>query len=222
MSKKQTIIKSLLAQRLLPLFFYGDADVSIRITKTLYNAGVRVLEYTNRGDNALKNFMTLKKLRDDQLPGMYIGIGTIKSTEEAEDFIAAGADFIVSPIINPEVAELANEHDIFHIPGCMTPSEIYTAQKHGAAIIKIFPANLLGPEFLTSIKDLFRGQLFIPTGGVELEQHNIDAWFNAGVCAVGIGSKLISKQVLDEQLYDQLHSDTLKALELVNAAKLNY
>jgi 2-dehydro-3-deoxyphosphogluconate aldolase/(4S)-4-hydroxy-2-oxoglutarate aldolase len=99
----------------------------------------------------------------------------------------------------------------------MTPSEIYTAQKNGADLIKIFPANILGPAFISSVKELFPGQLFIPTGGVELNADNISAWFHAGVCAVGMGSKLISKDVLEKKLYDQLYEDTVKAIELVQS-----
>ena len=217
MSNKQAVVDGILTQRMLPLFFYKDSEVSIQVTRTLYKAGVRVLEYTNRGEAALKNFKALKKLQQDEMPDLHLGIGTIKTTKEAVDFIAAGADFIVSPIINPEVAKITNEQDMLWIPGCMTPTEIHFAQHHGAAIIKIFPANILGPEFIASIRELFRGQLFIPTGGVELDSENIKTWFKAGVCAVGMGSKMISGHVLDQQLYEQLYTNTLKALELVKS-----
>jgi 2-dehydro-3-deoxyphosphogluconate aldolase / (4S)-4-hydroxy-2-oxoglutarate aldolase len=217
MNNKQKVVESILKQRMLPLYFYEDTEISLQITKTLYKAGVRVLEYTNRGDAALKNFSALKALQLSEMPDLHLGIGTIKTAKEAEDFIAAGADFIVSPIINPDVALISNENGLLWIPGCMTPTEIYTAQQHDAAIIKIFPANILGPEFISSIRDLFRGQLFIPTGGVELEKENIDAWFKAGVCAVGMGSKLISRKILDEQLYEQLYTNTLKTIELVQS-----
>jgi 2-dehydro-3-deoxyphosphogluconate aldolase/(4S)-4-hydroxy-2-oxoglutarate aldolase len=219
MSNKQAVIDSILAQRMLPLFFYENTEVSLQITRTLYSAGIRVLEYTNRGEAALENFKALKKLQQREMPGMHLGIGTIKTAKEAEDFIAAGADFIVAPIMNPEVAELTDKNDMLWIPGCMTPTEIFTAQTNGAAIIKIFPANILGPEFISSIRELFRGQLFIPTGGVEIESDNINKWFKAGVCAVGMGSKLISKKVLDQQLYDNLYNDTLKAIQLVQSVK---
>ena len=148
---------------------------------------------------------------------MYLGIGTIKTFAEADAFINAGADFIVAPVVNPEVGQLAKLHHLLWIPGCMTPTEIHLAQQHGADIIKIFPANILGPEYISSIRDLFRGQLFIPTGGVEIEIENLKAWFRAGVCAVGMGSKMISKQVLEEQRYDQLYADTAHAIELVNS-----
>lgn len=204
---------------MLPLFFYEDAEVSTEITRTLYKAGVRVFEYTNRGKAALDNFKVLKALQRAEMPDLHLGIGTIKSLREAEDFIAAGADFLVAPIINPEVANIAKKHNLLWIPGCMTPTEIYTAQCYDAPLIKLFPANILGPAFLSSIKELFPGQLFMPTGGVELEQQNIATWFHAGVCAVGMGSKLISKKVLEQKQYDQLFQDTQTALQLVQSAK---
>lgn len=219
MSKKETALSAILAQGTLPLFYYPDAEVSLQVTRTLYKAGVRVFEYTNRGAAALANFKILKEAQQNEMPDLHLGIGTIKSAEEAEAFIAAGADFIVSPIINPAVGKIAAEHQLLWIPGCMTPTEIYTAQQHGAALIKIFPANIVGPEFVSSIRDLFAGQLFIPTGGVDLNTNSISAWFKAGVCAVGMGSKLISKNVLENKLYDQLYSDTITLLEMVQASK---
>lgn len=218
MKIKKAVLNSILAQGMLPLFYYDDAEVSLQITKTLYKAGIRVFEYTNRGKQALENFKVLKKAQAKEFPDLYLGIGTIKNVSEAEAFVDAGADFIVSPIINPEVAKTASKNKLLWIPGCMTPTEIYAAQKQGADLIKIFPANILGPEFVSSIKDLFPGQLFIPTGGVDLTSKSISSWFHAGVCAVGMGSKLISKNVLDNRLYDQLFADTEKALELVKAA----
>lgn len=219
MSKKETVLNAILSQGTLPLFFYEDATVSLEITRTLYKAGIRVFEYTNRGAAALSNFKILKKAQQEEMPDLQLGIGTIKSVAEAEAFISAGADFIVSPIVNPEVGKIATQHNLLWIPGCMTPTEIYTAQQHQAALIKIFPANILGPEFVSSIRDLFLGQLFIPTGGVDLNIDSITAWFKAGVCAVGMGSKLISKNVLEKQLYDQLYNDAVKLLEIVRSSR---
>lgn len=219
MKYRKAVLNSILTQGMLPLFYCDDADISLQTAKTLYKAGVRALEYTNRGEHALENFKVLKKARKKEMPELYLGIGTIKSGSEAENFIDAGADFIVSPIVNSEVAKVAHKHELLWIPGCMTPTEIYAAQKHGAELIKIFPANILGAAFVSSIRDLFPGQLFVPTGGVELEQRNISEWFNAGVCAVGFGSKLITKTVLEQQLYDQLYADTLKAFELIKSAR---
>jgi len=219
MKQKKAVLNSILAQGMLPLYYYDDADISLQVAKTLYKAGVRALEYTNRGGHALENFKVLKKARKREMPGLYLGIGTIKNSSEAEDFVDAGADFIVSPIVNSEVAKVAHKHELLWIPGCMTPTEIYAAQKHDAELIKIFPANILGPAFISSIRDLFPGQLFVPTGGVELDQKNISEWFKAGVCAVGFGSKLITKDVLEKKLYEQLYADTLKAFELIKSAR---
>jgi 2-dehydro-3-deoxyphosphogluconate aldolase/(4S)-4-hydroxy-2-oxoglutarate aldolase len=203
----------------LPLFFYEDADVSVEVIRTLYKAGVRVLEYTNRGKEALDNLKIISKVIKAEMPDMNLGIGTIKTEAEAEAFVAAGADFIVSPIIDAAVAKVADKYKMLYIPGCMTPTEIHQAQQHKAMLIKIFPANILGPAFVSSIRELFQGQLFIPTGGVEIEADNISGWFRAGVCAVGMGSKLISKNVLDNKLYSQLYNDTVKALQLVQLSK---
>jgi len=158
----------------------------------------------------------MKKTFAAEAPDLYLGIGTIKTADEAKAFIEAGADFIVAPIVNPEVAAVAAKTDMLWIPGCMTPTEIHQAQQLQAAVIKIFPANVLGPEFVGSIRELFPGQLFIPTGGVELNKANIDAWFKAGVCAVGMGSKLISKDILKNKQYDVLYKHTVTALELVS------
>jgi 2-dehydro-3-deoxyphosphogluconate aldolase/(4S)-4-hydroxy-2-oxoglutarate aldolase len=219
MKTKQEVLDSIVAQGMLPLFFYKDAEVSVEITRTLYKAGVRVFEYTNRGEAALENFKKLKEVQQNEMPDLHLGIGTIKSVHEADAFINAGADFLVSPIVNPEVAKMAHDRNMLWIPGCMTPTEIYTAQSNDAALIKLFPANILGPAFLTSIKELFRDQLFMPTGGVELEAGNISTWFKAGVCAVGMGSKLISKEVLEGKLYDQLFTDTQTAINLVQTSR---
>jgi len=116
------------------------------------------------------------------------------------------------------VAKVAHKHKLLWIPGCMTPTEIYAAQKHGAELVKVFPANILGPAFISSIKELFPGLLFMPSGGVEIEPDNINAWFHAGVAVVALGGKLISKDVLDNRQYDKLFADTEKALELVKTA----
>lgn len=219
MSDKQRVIDTIVNQGLLPLFFYENPEVSLEIIKTLYRAGIRTLEYTNRGPAALENFRFFKKALAPDYPDLQLGIGTIKTPAEAEAFIQAGADYIIAPIVNPAVARVTSEAGLLWVPGCMTPSEIFLAQENQAALIKIFPANIVGPNFISSIKELFPGQLFMPTGGVEIELENLRNWFKAGVCAVGMGSKLISKEVLVQKQYDALYSQTVRALELVKASK---
>jgi len=218
MKIKKAVLNSILTQGMMPLFFYEDVEVSLQIIRTLYNAGIRVMEYTNRAKPAYDNYKVIRKAVDKEMGDLYLGIGTIKNVSEAEAFVDAGADFIVAPTINPEVAKVAHKHKLLWIPGCMTPTEIYAAQKSGAELIKIFPANVLGPSFISSVKEIFPGLLFMPTGGVEMKPDNINAWFHAGVSAVGIGSKLISKDILNNRLYDQLYTDTVNAIELVKTA----
>jgi 2-dehydro-3-deoxyphosphogluconate aldolase/(4S)-4-hydroxy-2-oxoglutarate aldolase len=218
MHKKEQAISLLLEQKLLPLYYHDSADVSKSILQALYNAGVRTLEYTNRGDRALDNFRVLKSLAVASMPGLQLGIGTIKNPAQAKAYLDAGADFIVCPSMNAAVAETVKEAGLLWIPGCMTPTEIAAAEEAGATIVKIFPGNILGPSYISAIKDLFPGLRFMPTGGVEAEEGNLEEWFKAGVVAVGMGSKLISKEVVQQQDYEGLKRATEKALALVKTA----
>jgi 2-dehydro-3-deoxyphosphogluconate aldolase/(4S)-4-hydroxy-2-oxoglutarate aldolase len=219
MKNKQAVLDSILKQGMLPLFFYENAEVSLQVVRTLYKAGVRVMEYTNRAKEAYENFVALKVAQESEMPDLYLGIGTIKTREDAIKYVNAGADFIVAPTVNADVAEVTNQHGGLWIPGCMTPTEIHLAQQNGAALIKIFPANVLGPGYITAVSDVFRGQLFMPTGGVELNQDNISGWFKAGVAAVGMGSKLITKEILQNKLYDQLYINTVNTLQLIQSSR---
>lgn len=212
---REDILADLLEQGLLPLFYLDSKEESAEILQALYRAGIRVFEYTNRGHAALENFKHLIELKNSAMPDLQLGIGTIKSLQDAELFIEAGADFLVSPIINPEVGILARKAGLLWISGCMTPTEIDLAQQHGALLIKIFPANILGPEYIASIRELFPGQHFIPTGGVDLTAENIGAWFKAGVSAVGMGSKLISKTLIRDKAYTELQKNTEAVLQTI-------
>jgi 2-dehydro-3-deoxyphosphogluconate aldolase/(4S)-4-hydroxy-2-oxoglutarate aldolase len=221
MKAKKDSLKTITDQGLLPLFFYEDADVSLEIIRTLYRAGVRVIEYTNRGTAALENFKLLIETADREMPELHLGIGTIKNTKEASDFMDAGAHFIVCPVIDTKVGELVHEAGGLWIPGCFSPTEINIAYQHNAGLIKLFPANLLGPAFVAAVKDLFPGQLFIPTGGVEIEAANISEWFKSGVCGVGMGSKLISKDILKNKDYNTLFDLTQKTLKIISETRPN-
>ncbi len=215
MSDQKTILRSILFKGVLPLFYCHSETVSLHVVRTLHKAGIRAVEYTNRGVAALDNFTAMKKTLAKELPDLYLGIGTVKTVEEAEAFVQAGADFIVSPIVNPAVAAVAKKAGLLWIPGCMTPTEIFQAQQLKAPLIKLFPANILGPEFVGSIRSLFLHQLFIPTGGVEIEEDNIRKWFKSGVSAVGMGSRLITEEIMIDGNYDLLYENTLLALKIV-------
>ncbi len=218
--KNKSVFNLIISNSILPLYYCHSKTVSLDIARVLYKAGIRVIEYTNRGSAALENFTAMKKELASELPDLYLGIGTVKSKEDAEDYVKAGADFIVSPIVNPAVAAVAKEAGLLWIPGCMTPTEIFQAQELGATLIKLFPANILGPEFLRSIRGLFRLQLkFIPTGGVEIDEENIREWFQAGVMSVGMGSKLITEDVIIHGDYDQLYERTLEVMAMIRKIK---
>jgi len=219
MSKQQAIIEQILQQKMLPLYFHPDQEVSINILKALYAAGIKAVEYTNRGKEALDNFKALRKLVNDSMPGMQLGIGTVKTTDDATNYIKAGADFIISPVVYPPVARVVEEAGLLWIPGCLTPTEVFTAEMNGAKMVKIFPGSAVGPSYISAIKELFPGLLFMPTGGVDTTAENIKAWFDNGVCAVGMGSKLISKSILQNKAYDQLTAQTKQVLEIINTIK---
>ena len=219
MDNRSTLLQLIPEQGILPLFFYKDAEVSLAILKALYNAGIRTVEYTNRGGAALENFKQMRALVDSELKGMYLGIGTIKNGDMAQQFIDAGADYIICPGLVESVAEVADKNNMLWIPGCMTPTEIIKAETMGAKMIKLFPGNLLGPAFLQGIKELFPELLFMPTGGVEVSEENLKGWFNAGVCAVGMGSKLITKAIMENKQYDELVTQTKKAMALAKSCK---
>lgn len=219
MSKTQKITDAIVAQGILPLYFNSSEEVSLEVLKAIYRAGIRATEYTNRGDAALANFKKMVALRNAEMPDLLLGVGTIKNMQHAKDYMAAGADFLVSPGYVPDVAAYCVANDIFFGPGCMTPGEIIAAENAGIKFIKIFPGNILGIEFLTTIKDIFPKLLFMPTGGVDTTKENIEAWFKAGVCAVGMGSKLVSKKLMEAKDYATIESETKKVLELIQSIK---
>ncbi len=219
MSLKDELLDLLPAQGVLPLYFYKDEEVSLEVLRTLYRCGIKAVEYTNRGEAAFANFSKMVALCNSEMPEMRLGIGTIKNGEAAKKYIDAGAHFIVSPGLVEDVAAIADEHNLLWVPGCMTPTEIIRAENLGAKIIKLFPGNLLGPSFLSAVKSLFPDLLFMPTGGVELDKENIAAWFKSGVCAVGMGSKLLSKPLLDNKNYSKIEELTKEAISIVSSVR---
>jgi len=213
--KKAAILNIIFDQGILPLYFNEDEEVSISVLKALYHAGIRTVEYTNRGEAALKNFKALRKLCETELQGMHLGIGTIKTGDEAKAFVDAGADYLISPGVVKAAAKVADKNDLLYVPGCMTPTEIIKAEALGATFMKVFPGNVLGPGYITAIREIFPNLTFMVTGGVEPEEGNLRNWFKAGVSAVGMGSKLISKQILEARDYPQITALTKASLNLI-------
>lgn len=221
MDNQQHIIEEIRQQGLLPLFYHDDAEVCVNITKALYDGGIRLIEFVNRGENALSNFKRLLDERKTSMPGLLLGIGTIKRPEHALQFIEAGADFLVSPVFDSGIADVAYLHKVLWIPGCMTPTEIHVAEQAGCRFVKLFPGNVLKPGYVSAIKELFPDMLFMPTGGVELSRENLTEWFSSGVMAVGMGSKLVTKSILENRQYEQLTNTCRDVLALVQSLKIN-
>ena len=219
MDKRSEIIQILNIQGLMPLFFNADIEISGNVLKALYTAGVRIVEYTNRGPEALANFKILKSLAENEMPDLFLGIGTIKNNHQANLFIDAGADFLISPALAEDVFDAAYNSKTLWIPGCMTVTEILKAENYGLTLVKLFPGNVLGPSFVTAIKGLFPAMQFMPTGGVDTTAENISQWFHSGVCAVGMGSKLISNSVIENRDYQKITNTSKAVLQIIASIK---
>ena len=215
------IVDRITAQALLPLFYHDDPAVCVDVVKALYSSGIKIIEFTNRGKFALENFKALIHERDKTMKDLLLAVGTIKTSSDAEAFINAGADFLVSPVFDEGVNKAAKAKNILWIPGCMTATEIHRAEQEGYSLVKIFPGDLLKPAFIKATKDLFPRMKFIVTGGVEATQENISSWFTAGAAAVGMGSKLITAEILRDKNYTQLAQDATNALALITAFRKN-
>ena len=219
MPDKKLVSHRIVEQGILPLYFNADEAVSVEVLRAIFKAGIRAVEYTNRGEAALRNFKKLVEVKSNEMPDMFLGVGTIKTLQQAENYMDTGADFLVSPGLISEVVDFANSKNVFYAPGCMTPSEIIASENKGISFIKLFPGNLLGPEFVSSIKEIFPKLLFMPTGGVDTTKENLQAWFHSGVCAVGMGSKLISKKLMEQKDYAAIEKNTKEVLVMIQKIK---
>lgn len=219
MYNTQQIIEAITKQGMLPLYFNADEQVSVEILRALYKAGVRVMEFTNRGEEALANFKKLVEVKNAEMPNAIIGIGTIKNLHQAKTYLDAGAAFLVSAGYDGDVAAYCTKHDVFYGPGCMTPSEIQAAENAGVKFVKLFPGNMLGPEFMSSIKDIFPKMVFMPTGGVDTTRESIEGWYKSGVSAVGMGSKLVSKKLIEAKDYLGIEQIAKEVLDLIKSIR---
>lgn len=219
MNNSEQVSEAIVNQGILPLYFNADENITLEVLKAIYRAGIRAVEYTNRGEAALRNFEKMVALRNEEMPDLLLGIGTIKNLEQAKAFENISADFYISPGFVPEIAHYLIAKDLFYSPGCMTPTEIIAAENAGVKFIKLFPGNMLGPSFLSGIKDIFPNLKFMPTGGVDTTKENIEGWYKAGVSAVGMGSKLVSKNLMAARDYATIESETKKVLALIQTLK---
>jgi 2-dehydro-3-deoxyphosphogluconate aldolase/(4S)-4-hydroxy-2-oxoglutarate aldolase len=180
---------------LVPLFYHPDPEVIKKAASACVGGGARVFEFTNRGEGAFQVFEKLLPYCRKEHPELIIGVGSVVDQGTAALYLNLGADFIVGSLFNPEIARLCNRRKVGYIPGCGTATEIAIAEEAGGEIIKIFPGSTLGgPKFVKSILAPTPWSLIMPTGGVRAERKNLAAWFQAGVCAVGMGSALFPKE----------------------------
>jgi len=191
-SNIMNILETIQAYPVIPVYYNDDAEKCIEVIKQCYSGGIRVFEFVNRGAKALENFKILLEYKKENLPDLKLGIGTIKTAVQAREFAEAGTEFLVSPIVKAEIAGVAKEYNLDWIPGCMTPTEIALAEELEAKLVKLFPGDTLGPNFLKAIKPLFPTLKFMPTGGVDTTKESIKSWRQAGVFSVGLGSKLFA------------------------------
>lgn len=205
---------------LVPLFYNPDVEVSKKVAQACAVGGARVLEFTNRGDFAFEVFKELSQFLAAEKSPLILGVGSVVDAPTAAMYIGAGANFVVGPIFNPEVARLCNRRKIAYMPGCGTLNEISEAEEYGVEIVKIFPGTAVGgPGFIKAVKGPNPWTSIMPTGGVDATEENIRNWIEAGACCVGMGSKLITKTAVAAGDYDGIRENVKKVLGWISATK---
>ena len=202
---------------LIPVFYNKDPEIAKKILKACYDGGIRVFEFTNRGDFAHEVFNILMKYVISELPGLILGAGSVQDAGTASLYIQLGSNFIVSPFLKEDIAIVCNRRKILWMPGCGSVTEISRAEELGAEIVKIFPgAQVGGPQFVAALKGPCPWTSIMPTGGVSPDETNLKSWFNAGVSCVGIGSKLITKDIIENGDYDKLKTRVNNTLKIIS------
>lgn len=215
---KEAIVKVMKETGVVPLFTHDNQDDALQVVQTAYDAGVRTFEFTNRRPNSYEVFKHLVDNRN-KFPELMLGIGTILDGKTTKKFIDVGADFIISPILKLEMAEVCKTYDKLWIPGCATLTEAVTAKENGAGVIKIFPGSVLGPEFVRSIMPVVPDLVLMITGGVEPTRESLGAWFRAGATCVGMGSQLFSKDILQKRDWPLLRQKISESLAIAREVR---
>jgi 2-dehydro-3-deoxyphosphogluconate aldolase/(4S)-4-hydroxy-2-oxoglutarate aldolase len=201
---------------LVPLFYHADVAVAKALVKTCAEGGAMVIEFTLRGDRAIEVFRQLAELRDHEMPSLVLGAGSICNAPSAAMAISAGADFVVGPLLDEDVARICNGQKIPYLPGCGTVTEIHRAHLLGVEICKVFPADCVGgPAFIKAVKGPCPWADLMPTGGVSPTQENLMEWFQAGAICVGVGSNLINKEVVQKREYPVLAEKIRQTLQII-------
>lgn len=203
---------------MIPLFFHSDIDLGKNIISACYNGGAGILEFTNRGIFAHEVFAELKKYCLKEIPDMTLGVGSVTDAASASLYMQIGADFVVTPVLREDIAIACNRRKVLWSPGCASLGEICRAEELGCEIIKLFPGGTYGPGFVSSILGPQPWTKIMPTGGVSPTEENLRAWFDAGVVCVGMGSNMISKDIIQNQDFKALEkrvSDTLSLIRKI-------
>lgn len=200
---------------MVPLFFHSDIELGKKVLKAIYEGGSRLMEFTNRGDFAFEVFGALNKYALAELPGMILGVGSITDAAAASLYMQLGANFIVTPVLREDIAIVCNRRKVLWSPGCGSLTEIARAEELGCEIVKLFPADSYGPQFVKGIKGPCPWTSIMPTGGVSTEMENLKSWFDAGVTCVGLGSNLISNEILKNNDFEGLRLKVKETLKLI-------
>lgn len=204
---------------LVPLFYHKDVSVAKKVLQACYEGGARLLEFTHRGDFAQEVFRELILFVNDTLPEMILGVGSVTDAAAASNYMIIGANFVVTPVFREDIAIVCNRRKVLWSPGCGTLTEIAIAEERGAEIVKLFPGNIYGPEFVKAIKGPQPWTSIMPTGGVNTSKENLKSWFDAGVTCVGLGSQLISNQVIEQRDFEGLKVTVSQVLQTIQSLK---
>ncbi len=204
---------------MVPLFYHPDIELGKKVLKACFDGGARLMEFTARGDFAFEVFSELNKYAIKELPGMIMGVGSITDAGAASMFMQMGANFIVTPSLREDIAMVCNRRKVLWSPGCGSLTEINNAEELGCEIVKLFPGSTYGPGFVKAIRGPQPWTSIMPTGGVSTEESNLKGWFDAGVTCVGMGSKLISKEILTDKDFVGLEDKVCKTLEIISNLK---
>ncbi|WP_299272447.1 bifunctional 4-hydroxy-2-oxoglutarate aldolase/2-dehydro-3-deoxy-phosphogluconate aldolase [uncultured Psychroserpens sp.] len=213
------VINTMRETGLVPLFYDDDIDNCIKLIDTLYEGGARLLEFTARGGFAEEVFAQLNKYALSKLPGMILGVGSVTDGSAASRFMALEANFVVTPVLREDVAVNCNRRKVLWSPGCGSLSEIAKAEELGCEIVKLFPGDVYGPDFIKGIKGPQPWTSIMPTGGVSPTKENLEKWFEAGATCVGIGSKLIKKDSAGSYDFEYILKTTKYAIEVIKTLK---
>ncbi len=205
---------------IIPVFYHPDPGICYEVIKSCYNGGLRVFEFTNRGDFAHEVFADVNKKVINDFPGMIMGAGSVIDAPTAVLYMQTGANFIVSPSIHEDMASVCNLRKILWSPGCGSVTEISRAEELGAEVVKIFPGSQVGgPKFVAAVKGPKPWTSIMPTGGVEPTEENLSAWFNAGVHCVGMGSQLITRDIIKNRNFDLLEKTVKNAVDILKSIR---